>query len=81
LVEVNQRRGSKQLYVILLQAAMAHFGICKDALQDAEGSLNLRVHPSLGALLAPLHFIDGVFALDLIEKQKRNHLNQGHHKD
>lgn len=40
LVEIDQREGRAQPLVILLQAAIAHPGVVKDALQDAEGPLH-----------------------------------------
>jgi len=38
LIEIDQSEGRQQLFVILLQAAIANLGVLKDALQDAEGT-------------------------------------------
>ena len=61
LVEIDQREGCQQPLVVLLQAAIAHPGGVKDALQDAEDPLHFGAHPrswvtSLPAFCALIQF-------------------------
>src|SRR5450755_1692592 len=63
LVEVNQRKGGQQPFMILLQSAIAQFGISENALQNAEGPLHLGTYSCLGTILAPLPLVYRVLAL------------------
>src|SRR3954464_15607252 len=51
-VEVRQGEARAQPLVVLLQAAIAHLGMTKDALKDTEGPLHLGPHPCFGAVPA-----------------------------
>lgn len=46
LVEIDQREGDQQPIMILLQAAITHFGISKHMLQDAERPLQPTSFPT-----------------------------------
>ena len=47
LVEIDQSESRQQPCVILLQAAIANFGVLEDALQDAKGPFDLALTPDL----------------------------------
>src|SRR6266705_2713135 len=53
-VQIGQRRGHEQPMRILGQAAVTHFDEAEDALDDADGVLDLGPDPRLGAILGAL---------------------------
>jgi len=60
LVEIDQSESRQQPCVILLQAAIANFGVLEDALQDAKGhSTSLLLLTC--AVLVTLFFVRAVF--------------------
>src|SRR3974377_2379991 len=62
-VEVYQREGCQQPFVILLQPPVSHFGKSEHALQDAEGPCPLGSYSGLGPVLASCFLIHSVFVL------------------
>src|SRR5205809_810437 len=53
-VQIGQRRGHEQTMRVLGQATVTHFDEAEDALDDADGVLDLGPDPRLGAILGPL---------------------------
>src|SRR6266704_5567153 len=53
-VKIGQRGGHEQAMRVLGQATVTHFGKAEDALDDADGVLDLGSDPRLGAILGAL---------------------------
>ena len=65
LVKIDQREGCQQPFMIFLDAAIAHFGVLEDALQDAKWPFDFGAYSRLGAVLALGFLID--FALAVVD--------------